>query len=461
MTDELEELPPCTDLINAIRAERSPYHSWAGEVIDNSIDFSARNIRLIMDPRRLEITDDGTGMSVAGARSIVQIASHTQGPGTKLGRYGVGLTSKAIQHGNELIVHSVSQDGRLRRSVDWRKIQERRKWLFPPSDWSTAPPETKTGTTVSIRDLIKKPPQPADIEKTYTEIQRRYYPALEDGVQIILNGRIVESLPMPLLKDPVAATLTFPGGRVAHVRGGMLTDQNSKLRQVDLCVAFRVIKPDSIFGTDGYGGIRSMYARVDLIGPWRLTRFKDDIADDPYESELEAAVEDVLRPVLEQCQSQSISARHRELETILNDMLPENKRMVRPEKKNPQNRKGPKDGEKADKSAEGKPTPTGPTKAKKPPRGFQIEFAEHLCEQYGYGRAETTKKVVRIQLAADCPHIAELMKARDQRLIAMALYGMAMLILEGEISDGKLALDETLGLRAWKLGQQQKISDVA
>ena len=460
MTDMRERLPPCTDLIDAIRAERSPYHSWAGEVIDNSIDFHARTIRLTMNASRLEVVDDGSGITREGATAVVQIANHSEGPGTKLGRFGVGLTSKAIQHGNRLIINSVSADGHLARAVDWDEIKKS-DWHFPPAQWSAAPVATKTGTTISIRDLITRPPRPADIDKTYNEIQRRYYPAIEDGVQIILNDRAVEPLSMPLLVDPVAAILSFPGGRQAHVRGGILADQESKLRQVDVCVAFRVIKPDSIFGTDGYGGIRSMYARIDLTGPWRLTRFKDDIAEDPYEAELEAAVEEVLRPVLEKCESQSMTARHRELETILNEMLPENKRMVRPEKKNPQGRQGPKREDTREKTAAGNETKTGPTKAKKPPRGFHIEFAEHLCEKFGYGRAEVGKSVVRIQLAVDCPHIAELMKARDQRLIAMALFGMAMLLLEGEISDGRLALDETLGLRAWKLGQQQKIPDVA
>lgn len=455
----VERLPPNTSLINSIRAERSSYHSWAGEAIDNALDAKARRVDLAINDKHLESIDDGVGITKARASAIVQISQHAEMGSTKLGRYGVGIKYKAVQHGNRLDVVSVSRDGKLLRWVDWRELLRIGEWDYPDPQWIEVADGVKSGTKVRISNLIGRLPRPADIEKTYSEIQRRYYPAIEDDVKIILNDRVVEALPMPLLVDPVTSTLSFPGGREARIRGGLLVDQNSKLRQVDLCVAFRVIKPDSDFGCDGYGGIRSMYARIDLFGPWQLTRFKDDIADDPYEDEFESAVEDVLRPVLEKCQSQSMFARHRELENILNEMLPENKRLVRPEKKNPQGRQGEKRGDKSEKNADGNADPTGPVKTKHPPRGFKIELVDHLCDKFGYGRAEISKKAVRIQLATDCQHIAELAKARDQRLGALALYAIAMLILEAEISSGKLEFEE-LGLRAWKIGQQQKIPDV-
>jgi hypothetical protein len=377
--------------------------------------------------------------------------------GTKLGRFGVGIKYKAIQHGRRLYISSKSKDGLMRRHVDWEKILRGGKWQFEKPVWTSAGMR-ELGTLISITDLITKPPKVTDLEKTRLEVQRRYYPALETAVIISLNKTAVEALPVPHLLDAVQADRTFFGGRSARVRAGMLADQSSRLRQVDLIVAYRVIKPECAFGCDGYGGIRSMYARIDLLGPWHLTKFKDDIAEDPYESELESFVAETLHPILEKCQAQAMFARHRELENLINELLPEQNRMARPEQKQRLNRTGRKIGAKPDNNLP--ESSKSSLKSKKPPRGILIEFADGLNELYGFGRAEMGKHSVRIQLSIDNPHILELANGRDQRHASIGLYAIAMLIYEGELSIARL-VDEPIGLRAWRIASQQKLPQAA
>ena len=64
-----------------------------------------------------------------------------------------------------------------------------------------------------------------------------------------------------------------------------------------------------------------MFARVDLIGPWELTRFKDGLADNDKD-ELMEGVFKILRPVLEKLHSARMSAVINEMTALLNDMLP-------------------------------------------------------------------------------------------------------------------------------------------
>lgn len=456
MPEHYEEIAPGTGLIAAIRAERSSFHSWAGEMLDNSLDASASRVALLIAADQLSVSDNGHGIERVNDTAVFKISQHAEMRGTKLGRYGVGLKYKAIQHGDILRIRSVSKDGLMSRKVDWSSIQRSGRWLFPIPKRSAAQGQP-LGTVVMIEELTKQP-KIADIERTKQEIQRRYYPAIENGVEILLNGELIGPIAIPALTDVVERSRTFPGGRSAHVRGGMLVDPSaSKLRQVDLCVAFRVIKPDDDFGCDNYGGIRSMFARVELSGPWILSKFKDDIADDPYEEELEAWVEEVLTPILEKCQGASMLLKTKQLEDLLNDMLPQHVRAVRPEQKQRLGRIGEKRKRGAGTANEAPETKSGPAKKKALPPGILIEFADGLNEEWGYGRVQPGKSSTRIQLSRDNPHIAELMNYRDQRLAAIGLYGFACLLLEGKASEGRLAVDLPLGLRAWNLGEQQSI----
>lgn len=458
-----EEIPPGTGLIDSIRAEKSPYHSWAGEAIDNALDAQASLVELKMSKESLDARDNGIGITKDRDQAIVKISQHGEMSGTKLGRFGVGIKYKSIQHGEQFHVHSISADGRLRRTVDWQEMRRIDKWMYPAAVRTEVPVGVPTGTLVSIRGLITKAPTKTDIDKTRSDIERMYYPALNAGRVITLNGEAVSAIAQPALRDEVKSILTFPEGREAHIRAGMLVDSTAaKLRQVDVCVAYRVIKKESPFGCNGYGGIRSMFARIDLIGPWKLTKFKDDIAEDPFLDDLQAGAEDVLRPILEKCQSASMFLKSKRLEQLLNEMIPEDHRMTRPLKKQDLGRKGPKKGEKTVRDApNSEPSRSGPTQKKRAPPGIFIEFADGLHATHGYGRCQVEKTSTRIQLATDNPHISVLMNCRDEQNAAIALYAIASCIYHGD-SPPKL-VDEPFGLRAWTLAGQQTIpqSDAA
>lgn len=460
---EYVAIPPGTAIIDAIRAERSMFHSWAGEAIDNSLDANATTVNLIMNGDVLMVEDDGRGITKDRDDASVQIAQHGEMESTKLGRFGIGIKYKAIQHGNVMEIHSVSKDGKLRRSINWQKMRDSNAWLYQvPSRVPVSSGEV-TWTRIAIRDLRKKPTN-SDVIRTVEEIQRTYYPALEQGKSIILNGETISPIVRPPLTKMIDTQLEFPGGRRARVRAGMLSDPSTaKLKQVDLCMAFRIIKKECAFGCNGYSGIRAMYALVELNDKWKLTKFKDDIADDPYEEKLEAAVEEVLRPILELCESSSMVLKTKKLETLINELIPPELRASRPEKKVSLGRKGEKRGDKTPKSViDSIEAKSGPVKNKRRPPGILIEFAKALDKTHGYGRALIGRSEIRIQLSDDNPHINLIKQNRDVNSAAIGIYAIATLLLKGEqLQDQQELAFEPLGLRAWKLARQQDLPQAA
>lgn len=450
-----EELPPGTGIIDVIRAERHPFFSFACEVIDNSFDAQSTKIRLIMTADKLQVSDNGIGITRDREQALVKLAQHEGLPGTSLGRYGIGLKYKAIAHGDSFKVVSTSLDGRLVRSVDWERIRRSGKWIypFPTFSESTGP----TGTEITISQLRRRPTE-RDISKTLKEVQRLYYPALEAGKTITLNGGEIAPIAQPELRYIETDIREFPGGRIAVISGGLLADpKSSKLHQVDLVFDYRVIKAESLFGCDGYGGTRSMFARIDLSGPWHLTKYKDDLADDPYEEELERWAATILGPILKRCSSDAMCMKSKLLEQLLNDMLPADVRTARPEQTRKLDRVGEKRGRQG--IVKSLAEKVGPAKGQRPPRGIKIEFADNLNEQYGYGHAIIGKSSSVIQLAADNPTIRLLMAQRDVSAAKMSLFGWACLIFQSDIRDMDPQLrlrffgDEPIGLSAWKMGE--------
>lgn len=452
---EYEEIVPGTEIINAIRAEKSPFWAWAGEVIDNAFDASATDIWLIMNSAVLCASDNGHGIRKGQEHALVKIAEHLKLAGTQLGRYGVGLKYKAIQHGDVLDVKSVSRDGKMTRTVNWSQILKSGSWAVMCPKWSDT--KEHSGTRIAIEKLLRHPSK-SDIARTKVEIQRRYYPALEKKNKIYLNGDLIEPFPQPALSNIIEDCQSFPGGREAYIKAGIISSPSTaKLRQVDIIVGYRVIEAESPFGCNGYGGVRSMFARIELVGPWKLEKFKSQIADDPYEKDLEAWAETVLRPILEKCNTASMSLHTKKLEGMLNEMLPEEYRVARPEHKQKLGRIGDKLGNQGT-VRDAKENKSGPAKKKSSSRGIMIEFADGLDNEYGHGRAQFGK-ITRIQLSNDNPQIARLKSYRDEQMAVECLYAIAIYILEGDLMTAQPRLIDTpIGLRAWKLMQQQPTS---
>lgn len=444
------DITPHVNLLRSLRGERIDYILLIGEGVDNAFDAGATSITIMLDPDEISFQDNGIGITKDRIQSIFSLGEHGPMSTTQLGRFGIGIKSQAVNAGNILQVVSVSVDGRVRVQVDWRKILRTGEWSIDDPRWLPVAIDAPTGTTLIISGL-RKPPAIAN-DKILSDIAQRFYPAIAAGRRVTINGAPVNLLSEPTMQDVIEREFGLSEGRSARLRAGILA-QPSKLNRVHVAYKHRVIMPASTLGCGEYGGLTKMFARLQLNGPWHLAKFKNDLTDELEREELEEAVKEALRPILEKCNSASMSARVDEVANLINDMIPPNLRAARPErqkdtKKNPGGKKHNESGfVDKDKSDE-----KGPAKTKRPPQNHLLITFDGLAETDGIGAFQPGRPH-RVNLSKDDPHIAQLLEHRDLAVGVRSLYALAIAIFEqarDEITEPELPF-EPFGKRIAKL----------
>jgi len=434
-------------LLRSLRGERVDYTLLIGEGIDNAFDANASRVHITIDADEIRFEDDGVGVTKEFLPALFSLGDHGHLSSTKLGRFGIGIKAQAVNAGSEFSVESVSRDGKFKAYVNWERLMRSGKWTIPDPQWLPVAVGTATGTVISITDLRKAPLYWG--ERLFFETAMRFHPALVAGKVIKINRQRVIAIDEPALSDIVEADLSFGKGKGAQVRAGVLVGQ-SKLHHVHVGYEHRVIMPESSLGCGTYSGLNRMFARVQLTGPWRLARFKNDLVDDAEREELDEALAEVLKPILEKCNSQTMTVKIIHLRDALNDMIPEQHRGARPKKlekpgiiiDRPKRRREPGEID-PDKSED-----EGPARTKRPPRDRLIITFDGVADEDGIGAFQAGRPH-RVNLSKDHPDIASLMSHRDQTFVLRSLYIIAiMLFLEGlrNRAPGQLELELNGGL---------------
>jgi hypothetical protein len=235
-----------------------------------------------------------------------------------------------------------------------------------------------------------------------------------------------------------------------------------RIHHVDVSYKHRVIEKESTFGCDDYSGLSRLFARVELSGPWVLSRFKDELLDADREN-LESAVLEILTPILEKCHSAQLDLNVDQMTGLLNDMLPLELQNTRPKRTAPSrpsqtSRRRRPHGETRD----APPAPNGPTRQlQSPQRKLLIAFEDRLSDEYGYGQVKGGKPD-RIELARDNPDIQRWLSFRDKDEGKRALYAVAIALYEHfkETTQRQISLEfanEPFGRRVWLTRQRQPI----
>src|SRR5215213_6524998 len=428
MTDM--DIAPTVDLLVSLRAERGDVVRLCGEAVDNSFDASASSVSIVIGLSEIIFQDNGIGITPDRFRALFTLGNHSPMAGSRLGRFGIGIKSQAINVANVFIAESKSVEGCWKAQVDWKALWKSGLWRIPfpvPVLTDAARP---TGTTITIRDL--RPLQRYTIDRLSDELSQRFYPALAEGKSISLNGIAVPLLPDPEMTDIVERTFVFSNGRTAQLRAGILS-KPSNLNRVHVAYGHRVIKPASLLGCGKHLGLSDMFARVQLMGrSWHLSKFKDDLADETEREELEDALAEALSPILSKIGTASMSARVAAIGKLVNDLLPEeiaaarphhlSERQVKSDKAPKRSPRGWVDSDKSDPS-------DVPAKVRRKDRDKLLITLEGQHELHGVGWFEEGKPN-RVNLSQDNPFVAQILEHRDQKHVAIALVLIAILIFE-------------------------------
>lgn len=453
------KITPHVNLLKSLRGDRIDYVLLAGEGIDNAFDANATSVAVSIDSERITFKDNGVGIDRDHLPAVFSLGNHGHMSTTQLGRFGIGIKAQAVNAGNTLYVESISKDGHFSIDVNWQKILRSAEWEIDEPRWRLVVIGRPTGTMISIGEL-RKPPR-IDLPKIATQIALRFHPAIADGKAISLNEELIDRLPEPALTDVIEKQLQLSEGRGANIRAGVLS-QASKLHHIHIGYGHRVIMPESSLGCGQYGGLNRMFARVQLYGKWHLAKFKDDLTDEEERDELEEAIGEALKPILEKCSSSSMSAKIVQMGHALNDLIPQQFSAARP-KPGPKKPPGPKRPRKPgiidhDKAEEG-----GPAKSRRPPDDkFLITF-DGNADEVGVGGFQYARPH-RVNLSKDDPDVAMFLEHRDQKFGVRALYVIAVsLFLEGLRRHNpqlELPLEGTFGQQIAKLLAMQADTDV-
>jgi hypothetical protein len=461
--DRMLDITPTVNLLTSFRGARVSYPHLIGEGVDNAFDAGATRVEVEITEEHVIIIDNGCGIERDRIASIVSLGDHFQMSTTRLGRFGIGIKAQAINAGDRLAVNTVSKDGgNGLLNADWRKIRSSGKWKIPKPTWLPVNVLTPTGTRLEISSL-RNPPSRSIIGPVIEQLAAWFYPAIAEGRTITVNRSEVPLLPEPQLTHVIERTLYLgkDGRSVAHLRGGLL-GANSRLYQVQVSFGHRVMMANSPFGCGSYNGLRQMFARVVLEGQWFLAAFKDDLVDKLQRDELEDAIEEALLPILEKCDSTSMTADIAERIQLANDLLPRELAAARPHHTNT----GPtSSGEKRKRKHGGlvKPEvsdPGGPARAPRPTRDQLIINLDGNAAEDGIGRFHAGRPN-RVCLSKDDPYIAELLALKDKMFSARLLRKEGLFLYEAgrEEPDQKDLFH--IGLRIAKLLALQKSEPAA
>lgn len=421
------DISPDVHLLRSLRAERIDHGVLTGEAVDNAFDANANCVTVTIGEDEILFEDDGCGIEQNHIRALFSLGAHGEMRSTKLGRFGIGITSHAVRVGDILDVQSISADGRVTAVCDWRDVVRTGRWSIPDARWLPVPVGKPTGTSISIYGL--RPAPKLMIDRIIEDLAMRFYPAIVDARRIVVNGITVPLFADPVMTDIIEAELTLSAGRSARLRAGILVNQ-SKLNRVHVAYEHRVIMPASTIGTGDYSGLNKLFARLQLMGKnWHLARYKDDLSDEEERTELEEAVLEVLTPILEKCRSAKMEQRIDELAQLINEMVPPEMAPSRP-KRQQERKPKPKQDKRTGIVSPEKSTPDGPAKTPRSPLDRLLITFDGINEKQGVGEFQGTGKLKRVDLSPDNPYVAELIRHRDTELAARSLYALAIALFE-------------------------------
>lgn len=339
------KVPPSTGMLRGMIAAGSMnLHRAIYELIDNSLDKKATEIRI--DRTKDEIIVDDNGNGCADLMEMVRLGSVVEYEKGSIGRYGVGFKDAVVWLGNRVLVDSLTKKNQ-RRSInaDWGNMISLNDWDFGLVDECVR----KThGVTIIISEL--RPRRTKGWNTLSNHLSGMFSAALDAGIKIIVNGQELQSKPHPILTD--AVTLEgISDGLGWRFTAGIMADPKSALSGWEIRYGVKTVANGYVkegFGQYNSQGFYGRFQMMDMEGErkWQLTRNKED-SEDLADVLNGFQVQDAIKPILEKLKtlhrSVNIKLNHEKVDTTLTKLLQHIKvAITKPEPKDPGDSKKPR-----------------------------------------------------------------------------------------------------------------------
>lgn len=430
--------------IRRIRNQRFPVENALMELIDNSLDAKATEIKIQQYGQDLIISDNGEGFSDPSESFNIGQSSKTEG----IGRYGVGLKDASIKYSKETVIFSRGKCA----SCDW---EEAIQTGLPQIILEEGP--TWPGSKIEWRGFMSQCRRSIKTE----EIQRTYAPFLSGIGSISINGIALPPLPLPVFTESIDSLLEYEEKSV-HIKGGIFSHSDPARRDWKGYHIFyngRLIGSGKILnsGTGDINCANFCFCVEILDSPegskWVLATNKDAV--EGQDELLDYIFHSVTRPILKRAEQESIDVETRQLVADVESIFNENGNITRgPRKNTSEAKKEHKPGSpkartfSATREGEYHRSNTGkPSKG-----GLQLSF--HELDNEALGEVACTKKLL-VTLNKSNPFIAANMKSLPvMKAVAVLIYGFHRSIASSDLA-AETVVNNALGIS----GQSMSFSD--
>lgn len=224
MSNNVRLVNDSTALMSMRESDFDAYSAY-GEVIDNSVQAGATNIKLRVEVEVMQrgyelITDfafgdDGDGMDRETLHRCLQLGySSRYNDRSGIGRFGVGMTLAAINQCMRVEVYSKEKDGHWSMvSVDLEDIDSGNGEGSIPDPKECNPPEkyrdlvgSESGTLVIWQKYDRQPDSFSSmLAQAKIWIGRTYRYFIWDGIEIAINGEVIPAIdPLYITTDKTA-----------------------------------------------------------------------------------------------------------------------------------------------------------------------------------------------------------------------------------------------------------------
>lgn len=276
---------------------RFPLYQRLMELIDNALDAEASRVEVLLDSRRFQVLDNGTGCSDLGL--LIGYGRRLDHAKAGIGEYGVGA--------KKAIIYTAGWDCRIELAAAHAGIVSRAEYTISSlangervhRASSRSLDASSRGTVISISGALRGVDR-SQIEKAVSKLGLHYTPAIRRGAVIEVNGRPVLPYAPPRGGERIDRRLIEIGGRRAWLSAVVVGDREKNPHHgCTVTYGGKCMWIASAFGTGSYK-TPHLYAELDLdlASGWPVSVLKDDIVDRRLRQTLEAKVEKELEPLL-------------------------------------------------------------------------------------------------------------------------------------------------------------------
>lgn len=288
---------PSTHMINSFRKQRMETNICFAELIDNSFDAEAEEVKISTKDKAIIISDNGLGVS--DLKALARFGGHEANGRSTSGRYGVGGTEALCNLGGQFIVHTIRNQCKAFLSCDFELVEKSGEWEVDIEEEGKAGISEKSGTEILITNLTRRS---INVPALLKKLGQIFSPAISKGKKIIINGILVEPIAEIKLEQKIEGEGIY-NGKSYKWFAGLIPDGSKVSKGWNIALRNRMMEGYQSAGMPAGSSITKFYGYIELIEDDISNRWNVDKHKTTAE-EIEAICSELysnIQPLIEKC----------------------------------------------------------------------------------------------------------------------------------------------------------------